>query len=88
MTTPQDILDAIKKHEDKWGWQVCYTFGHVVLDDLNLGDSAIDVCMNDEVVQSGKLNDMEKSTYDFLVWLKSIPEPIRLKAEDLYHGNQ
>jgi hypothetical protein len=86
--SPSRILVVIDKFVDRWGWEVCYTFGHIVLDDYNLGDSSIAVCLEYEAIKESKLSEMEQAVLALLQWLQTIPEDIRMQAQDLYHGNQ
>jgi hypothetical protein len=61
-----------------------FGFAHIVLSDYNLDDSSIDFCLLEQSKHDDSENALFNKPYviNFLHWLKSIPESIRVEDGD------
>lgn len=90
--TWREVIEAINQFCSiyvKAEWHLA----HIVLSDYNLEDHSIDFCLEtcftDEWLNSCDFynlpdNEEIEATRDFLLWLKSIPESIRLSEPEYY----
>lgn len=65
--TPQDVINLLSELEDEYGWEVGYTFGHIVIADWNMSDDNIRFCLAQERIDSwfsDKLSECEEGTAD------------------------
>lgn len=94
--TGQDILDRIEEFNEQWP-NARWSFGHIVLEDLNLTHRHIDCCLKRKMVWSWVEHSKDRladevlfrttvATIEFLQWLRTMPEELLEEAEEMYHG--